>query len=1087
MRLLIVALIILGWAAVPARAADAPAFAPAPAWVVPVEAPAAQTAATRGGGAALRLLDLQWRYDDEGEHGFTRTLVRVASPDALEQLGNYTLSWHPGTQSVTVHKVAIHRDGATIDVLGDGSGFTILRREAGLERSMLDGVLAANLQISDLRVGDTLEAAYTVTELNPVLGGRAQSMMPVVAPFAADRFHFVASWPSDFGMRWRAGDAFPRVRESRRNGITTVRADESAFAAPAYPDGAPGRFVDTFSFQLSSFESWESISARFAEPYAAAARFADDSPLAGEVARIAAASDDPVGRTEAVLALVQGDVRYVFDGTGLGGYMPATADQVWASRYGDCKGKTVLLVALLRALGIEADPALVSASRGDGIDAALPMPGRFDHAIARVRIGDRTYWLDGTRRGDSRLARIAVPPMHWALPLTSPGSGLERLELAGAELPTVEQRLVYDVREGVTLPAKGRAELVFRGEEAIGLRRTLELLSVSDRERFLREYWAQSYSYFTVETSAHAFDDETGEVRLTMTGPADLSWDVGGSAATRRMELSRARLGRNLAPRRQPGPYAEAPVALAAQHFLTRYLILLPSDGRDFLIEGEPIDQRIGPAHYRRTARIAGERIEVEASTRIEPGEIPHAQAVADDRASDDVFARRLFVRAPYSYQLTEREQSVAAREGRQAPAAGTTPEVMRGVMAAIQSGDLEGALAQVNRAIERDGRTAGLLAMRAGLQAGLGRTERADADLDAALALEPTHGPALLMRANRLIEAGRGEDAAILLDRLILTDPRNPHAYLMRSELRVDAGRFDAALADLDILLQLQPENRAGWATRARIHVDRGDYDQAMQAAEELLRAFPDDATALALHGNVLVLLGRREEAAAELARSIEAEETADVYLARAVFNLSGSPERRLEDVLSVIRLEPDRRLSFSLLRAVLEAEGAYERLEDAYRIHGARMAPDSRREQRAIMAAAAGRDEDYIALLDERVAAQPRSAKALYERCWFRSTRGVELERALADCDAAVALIPSVAYFDARALVRLRRGELDQAIADYDRAIAIQPRRAHALYGRGIARIRRGDAGGAADLAAARQLTPEIDADFRRHGIEP
>jgi len=74
-------------------------------------------------------------------------------------------------------------------------------------------------------------------------------------------------------------------------------------------------------------------------------------------------------------------VRYVLLAIDDGGYVPAPADTTWSRRFGDCKGKTVLLLALLRELGIDARPALVSVQGGDGLNERLPMVGAFDHVF----------------------------------------------------------------------------------------------------------------------------------------------------------------------------------------------------------------------------------------------------------------------------------------------------------------------------------------------------------------------------------------------------------------------------------------------------------------------------------------------------------------------------------------------------------------------------------------------------------------------------------------------------------------------------------------------------------------------------------
>ena len=66
----------------------------------------------------------------------------------------------------------------------------------------------------------------------------------------------------------------------------------------------------------------------------------------------------------AALALVQDQVRYVFLGMNEGALVPADAEETWTRRFGDCKGKSALLVALLRALDIDAEPVAVNALAG---------------------------------------------------------------------------------------------------------------------------------------------------------------------------------------------------------------------------------------------------------------------------------------------------------------------------------------------------------------------------------------------------------------------------------------------------------------------------------------------------------------------------------------------------------------------------------------------------------------------------------------------------------------------------------------------------------------------------------------------------
>lgn len=105
-------------------------------------------------------------------------------------------------------------------------------------------------------------------------------------------------------------------------------------------------------------------------------------------------------KLKAVYAYMQNNIRYVFAHLGRGGYEPHTPEEILSANYGDCKDQAVLAIALLKALGIEAFPALVETARaGQSQTVGLI----FDHMLVYLPPGQglSTQWLDST--GDRSL------------------------------------------------------------------------------------------------------------------------------------------------------------------------------------------------------------------------------------------------------------------------------------------------------------------------------------------------------------------------------------------------------------------------------------------------------------------------------------------------------------------------------------------------------------------------------------------------------------------------------------------------------------------------------------------------------------
>ena len=91
------------------------------------------------------------------------------------------------------------------------------------------------------------------------------------------------------------------------------------------------------------------------------------------------------------------EVRYTGIEFGEAAIVPHDPAETLAKKYGDCKDKATLLVAMLRAAGIPANVALLSVESRIDVPADLPGMGMFDHAIVYVP-GKNPLWIDATDR-----------------------------------------------------------------------------------------------------------------------------------------------------------------------------------------------------------------------------------------------------------------------------------------------------------------------------------------------------------------------------------------------------------------------------------------------------------------------------------------------------------------------------------------------------------------------------------------------------------------------------------------------------------------------------------------------------------------
>lgn len=495
----------------------------APSWVLPSEDASAGSASPTAEGLRFLLFDSQFHADADSESGYIRYRSVALSPQALPLLGNVSLNWNPATEDVTVHHLRIIRDGQTIDVLAD-QNFETLRREQNLEQAMLDGRLTAIIQPAGLRVGDILDVAYTLVSRDPIMAGHPEQAIDLNLPFVTDYTRYRASWPTTMPVRLRAANNWTPLVPKRSGGQSSVEVVLSGVQPIVVPDDLPLRLRAIRRIEFSGYRDWSDIAVTLKPLYDTARRLDPDSPLKAEIERIRALSDDPAVQAAAALRLVQDQVRYVALMMGQGALTPASADETWTRRFGDCKAKTALLLTLLDGLGIEAAPAAVSVQNGDGMNERLPMIQAFDHVLVRATIGGAVYWLDGARTGDRTLAEVSVPPFHWALPLTGANARLEPLKVPVKTVPDSETTIAVDATEGLYAPVAVTGTLIMRGDLAAAFGGSLGIISEAQKDQGLRSLWSAQLADPTITTVTSVYDPEANLLTLTMTGTMKLTW-----------------------------------------------------------------------------------------------------------------------------------------------------------------------------------------------------------------------------------------------------------------------------------------------------------------------------------------------------------------------------------------------------------------------------------------------------------------------------------------------------------------------------------------------------------------------------------
>lgn len=600
-------------------------YGAAPSWVRPING----YAIAKPSEAMFRLVyqDSQERVGNGQLESYSAYRVKILKPEALA-LGNIRIVWSPSAGTATVHFVRIIRDGAPIDVLKQAK-LKVLERETGLEQSVLDGNLTASLQVADLRVGDELEFAATIVRKERAFGAHNAGLAQIPTAGVPGTFRYRLLWPAASSMTTRLSKDLPATALRAEDGIRTLDLELRDPPSILDIEGAPARYNVHRTIEYSDYSSWSELSKQMWPLFETASRPEPNSPLHAEAAKIAASSNDPVARTEAALRLVQEQVRYVYVGLNGGNYVPATVDDTWRRRFGDCKAKSALLIALLRELGIQVDPVLVNSKGGDGTNERLPNPELFDHVLVRAKVAGKEVWLDGTRLGDRHLDMIPPPTFVWGLPLSARGSDLVNLPPVTTLFPQSIDIVDIDSTTGFDKDASWTVKQVLHGDEAFGIGSTLATISSADAERAVKAYFRQRLSEVEPGEVSWRYDERHASLLLTMKGKGKVDWEGEGKDGHRLTLVGAgfyapAKLQR---PKDQDQHAAWSVTYPKFRCFATTVHLPPATKGFNWTYSSKPVNRKLAGVIYWRAAGLQKNVVRTVQSSQSFRREIPASEA----------------------------------------------------------------------------------------------------------------------------------------------------------------------------------------------------------------------------------------------------------------------------------------------------------------------------------------------------------------------------------------------------------------------------------------------------------------------------
>ena len=331
-----------------------------------------------------------YTFDDAGRMTYRHTLIyRMETQEGIKNWSEIRVGWSPWHQEIPEIRARVIAPDGKVSVL-DPKTITDGPAREDAEDTYTDARVR-KVPLPAASVGSIVEQETVSTDKEPLFAGGSGywDSFSWEVPYRRAELRIDLPKAASFRIKVMAlPDA--KIKDEVVGDMRHYSLEQGYIPARAESDiPLPTHEFIGHGTRFSTGESWASV----AQAYSKLAEANIDPTKVKSLLPKPGAN----GIDARIVAALHKAVRYTGIEFGQASLQPTPAGEILKRHYGDCKDKAALLVAMLRAAGIEANLALLET--GPGLDVDLDLPGMgFDHAIVYVPAaqGNVALWIDAT-------------------------------------------------------------------------------------------------------------------------------------------------------------------------------------------------------------------------------------------------------------------------------------------------------------------------------------------------------------------------------------------------------------------------------------------------------------------------------------------------------------------------------------------------------------------------------------------------------------------------------------------------------------------------------------------------------------------
>ena len=244
----------------------------------------------------------------------------------------------------------------------------------------------------------------------------------------------------------------------------------------------------------------------------------DKTKLQTTVTNLTKGKANDIEKVKSIYYWVQDNIRYIAYEDGYSGYIPATVQDVFAKKYGDCKGMANLLTEMMKLAGFDAHFTWIG-TKSIPYSQTLPALCVNNHAICALKLAGKTYFLDGTESygplGENAFRIQGKEAM------IADGKAFEIIKVPEA---AIGENLISTKADFVLADniLKGKAKVLITGNSRTEFHQSYQDLPSTSKKDYINEYLEFGNDNL-IANNVKTSDLNNRDLPITIDGDIDLS------------------------------------------------------------------------------------------------------------------------------------------------------------------------------------------------------------------------------------------------------------------------------------------------------------------------------------------------------------------------------------------------------------------------------------------------------------------------------------------------------------------------------------------------------------------------------------